>query len=208
MIKVGLTGGIGSGKTTVAQAFATIGVPVYNCDRAARDLMESDTRIVSALTGRYGDDIYSAGGALDRKALASIIFNDKAELAFVNSTVHPVVADNFLHWADALALKGEPWCACESAILAESGLARIMDKVIVVHLPLEVRIERTMARDNATREKVMERIANQANDDVALKTADFILSPDDRHLIMPQILDIDAQLRALDNKKQGNTLLN
>lgn len=196
MIKVGLTGGIGSGKTTVAQAFATIGVPVYNCDNAAHALMDSDARIVSALKARYGADIYGPDGRLNRKALASIIFNDKAELAFVNGTVHPVVADDFLCWADRLAARGEAWCICESAILAESGLARIVDKVIAVYLPLEVRIARTMARDNATREKVLERIANQADAESVAKTADYVLSPDDHNLIMPQIIDIDAELRA------------
>lgn len=196
MIKVGLTGGIGSGKTTVAQVFATIGVSVYNCDNAAHDLMDSDARIVTALKNRYGADIYGADGRLNRKALASIIFNNKDELAFVNGTVHPVVADDFLRWADTLAAKGEAWCVCESAILSESGLARIMDKVIAVYLPLEMRIARTMVRDNATREKVLERIANQAPAEDVAKMADYVISPDDRHLIMPQIIAIDAELRA------------
>lgn len=195
MIKVGLTGGIGSGKSTVAQAFALIGVSVYNCDVAARRLMESDGRIVSALKSRFGGGVYAPDGDLDRKRLASIIFNDKDELAFVNGVVHPVVADDFLRWADVRAAAGEPWVLCESAILHESGLAGLVDKVIVVHIPIDIRIQRAMERDNATREKVVERIANQAPDDDILKTADYLLSPDDKHLIMPQILDIDNQLR-------------
>lgn len=197
MIKVGLAGGIGSGKSTVARAFATVGVSVYNCDMAARGLMESDVRIISALKRRFGDGLYSYDGKLDRKALAGIIFNDKAELAFVDSVVHPVVADDFTKWAENRAGLGEPWALCESAILFESGLANMMDKVIVAYLPLELRIERTMERDGATRDKVMERIANQASADEVVKRADYVLSPDDRHLIMPDILRIDGEMRKL-----------
>lgn len=197
MIKVGLAGGIGSGKSTLAHAFATVGVSVYNCDMAARRLMESDLRIMSALKKRFGDGLYSHDGKLDRKALAGIIFNDKAELAFVDSVVHPVVADDFTKWADARAGLGEPWALCESAILFESGLANIMDKVIAAYLPLELRIERTMERDGASRDKVMERIASQASADEVAKRADYVISPDDRHLIMPEILRIDGEMRKL-----------
>lgn len=197
MIKVGLAGGIGSGKSTVARAFATVGVSVYNCDKAAHGLMESDLRIISALRGHFGDGLYSSAGQLDRKALAGIIFNDKAELAFVNSVVHPVVADDFVRWGERRARLGEPWVLCESAILFESGLANIMDKVIVAHLPLDVRVERTMARDGATRDKVMERIVNQASVDEVVRMADYVISPDDRHLIMPEILRIDSEMRIL-----------
>lgn len=201
MIKVGLAGGIGSGKSTLAHAFATVGVSVYNCDLAARRLMESDLRIMSALKKRFGDRLYSRTGELDRKTLAGIIFNDKAELAFVDSVVHPVVADDFTKWADGRAGFGEPWVLCESAILFESGLANIMDKVIVAHLPLELRIERTMERDGATRDKVLERIASQASADEVAKMADYVLSPDDRHLIMPEILRINSEMRRLGSSR-------
>lgn len=208
MIKVGLAGGIGSGKSTVARAFATVGVSVYNCDMAARGLMESDVRIISALKMRFGDGLYSYDGKLDRKALAGIIFNDKAELAFVDSVVHPVVADDFTKWAEGRGGLGEPWALCESAILFESGLANMMDKVIVAYLPLELRIERTMERDGATRDKVMERVANQASADEVVKRADYVLSPDDRHLIMPEILRIDGEMRKLGASRwtQGEVL--
>ena len=197
MIKVGLAGGIGSGKSTVARAFATVGVSVYNCDMAARWLMESDGRIISALKRRFGNGLYSRAGELDRKALAGIIFNDKSELAFVNGIVHPVVADDFTKWAVGRAGLGEPWVLCESAILFESGLANVMDKVIVAYLPLEVRVERTMERDSVTRDKVLERIASQASADEVVKRADYVISPDDRHLIMPELLRIDEEMRKL-----------
>lgn len=197
MMRVGLTGGIGSGKSTVAQAFATVGVSVYNCDLAARGLMESDVRIVSALKGRYGDVLYTCLGGLDRRALADIIFNDKGELAFVDGVVHPVVADDFLRWAESRARLGEPWVLCESAILYESGLAKLMDRVIVAYLPLEVRIGRTMERDGSTRDKVLARIASQGSAEDVVKMADYVVSPDDRHLIMPEILRIDSDMREL-----------
>lgn len=195
MIKVGLSGGIGSGKSTVARAFHAIGVSVYNCDAAARRLMESDGGIISTLKQRFGNSVYSGDGCVDRKALAAIIFSDKSALSFVNSVVHPAVINDFLRWADACAARGEAWCLCETAILVESGLLGHMDKVIIVDLPLEMRIERTMVRDKSSRAKVLERIANQASADELLKIADYVLTPDDRHLIMPDILRIDSELR-------------
>lgn len=194
MLKVGLTGGIGSGKTTVAQAFSSIGVPVYNCDLAARRLMESDERIVSGLKRQFGDDIYGSDGLLDRKALAGIIFRDAQTLEFVNGLVHPIVASDFLLWADNLAEAGKSWVLCEAAIMVESGMDKLMDKIIVVSLPREMRVERAMLRDNASREQIERRINNQSADDKLIDRADFIISPDDKHLIFPQILDIDRQL--------------
>ncbi len=194
MLKVGLTGGIGSGKTTVALAFSSIGVPVYNCDLAARRLMESDDRIVSGLKQQFGDNIYGSDGLLDRKALAGIIFKDAKALAFVNGLVHPIVASDFLLWADNLAEVGVPWVLCEAAIMVESGMDKLMDKLIVVSLPREMRIERAMLRDNASREQIERRINNQSADDALVERADFVLSPDDEHLIFPQILDIDNLL--------------
>ena len=194
MLKVGLTGGIGSGKTTVAQAFSSICVPVYNCDLAARRLMESNERIVSGLKRQFGDDIYGSDGLLDRKALAGIIFRDAQALAFVNGLVHPIVASDFLLWADNLAEAGKSWVLCEAAIMVESGMDKLMDKIIVVSLPREMRVERAMLRDNASREQIERRINNQSADDKLIDRADFIISPDDKHLIFPQILDIDRQL--------------
>lgn len=193
MLKIGLTGGIGSGKSTVAQAFAAIGVPVYNCDRESRRIVDTDPRIVSALTARYGSSLYAAG-VLGRKALASIIFSSKAELEFVDSLVHPIVAEDFLSWADGWAKRDAKWVMCETAILVESGLDKIMDRLVVVSAPRDVRVARAMARDGATREQIERRIDSQIADEKLIAMADFVIRPDDRHFIFPQIMDISAQL--------------
>lgn len=195
MIKVGLTGGIGSGKTTIAKAFAAVGVPVYNCDDAAHRLTDSDERVVSALKGRFGDHIYLADGRLDRKALAGIIFQDPLALSFVNGLVHPVVAEDFGAWARHMADGGAPWVLCEAAVMVESGMDKLMDRLIVVYLPRELRITRAMARDHAPRELIEKRMSNQADPDSVLALADYIISPDDKHLVLPQIIDIDNELR-------------
>lgn len=192
MIKAGLTGGIGSGKSTIAKAFATLGVMTYDCDKAARILTDGDPYIVSSLKARFGDDIYAAGH-LRRKELAKIIFADKEALRLVNSIIHPQVAQDFLSWADKMETKGEQFVLCEAAILFESGMNKVMDKIIVVSLPEGTRIERAMARDHASREQVEARVKNQ-DTHTAEQCADYLLSPDDKHFIMPQIIQIYKEL--------------
>lgn len=192
MIKAGLTGGIGSGKSTIAKAFATLGAMTYDCDKAARILTDGDPYIASSLKAHFGDGIY-ADGHLRRKELAKRIFADKEALRLVNSIIHPRVTQDFLSWADKMEAKGEPFVICEAAILFESGMNKVMDKIIVVSLPEEIRIERAMARDHASREQVEARIKNQ-DTHTAEQCADYLLTPDDKHFIMPQIIQIYKEL--------------
>lgn len=192
MLKVGLTGGIGSGKTTIAQTFATIGVKIYNCDQAAHRLTDSDPIIINGLKSMFGTDIYQ-GGRLNRKALASIIFNDKDALSKVNALVHPRVTYDFNLWCDNRKSEGAKYVICETAILFECGMDKLMDKTILANLPTEMRIERAMARDSANREQIAARIRNQSNSNFEQK-ADFVIVPDDKHFILPQILEINNLL--------------
>ncbi len=191
MLRVGLTGGIGSGKSTIAQAFALMGVPVFNCDKVARANTDNNPLVVNTLKSFFGDDIY-IDGKLQRKRLAQIIFSDPHALANVNNLIHPIVFDQFIGWCKNKELHHAPYVVCEAAILYESGMDSVMNAIIYVDLPVETRIERAMLRDNANRQQIEQRIRNQS---ASIPTnVDFIISPDDRHLILPQILDIHKQL--------------
>ncbi len=194
MLKVGLTGGIGSGKTTIAAAFSNLGVCVYNCDLAARRLTDSNEVIIDNLKKTFGSDIYNPDKTLNRKALANIIFTDKDKLEFVNNLVHPIVAEDFRQWCEDRNREGRQWVLCEAAVMVESGMDKLMDKIIVVSLPAETRIARAMERDNASRKLIEDRIKNQGDMHLIESKADFIIRPDDRHLIIPQLIDINNRL--------------
>lgn len=194
MIRIGLTGGIGSGKSTITQLLTTIGVPVYISDIRSKQLTQSDPTIISGLKRLLGDDIYSADGLLNKKKMAQMIFNDKDLLAQVNGLIHPVVHNDFDRWAEEQGEAGVPYVVNEAAIMIENGGYKRMDKVIVVTAPLEQRIARTMARDNASREQVISRINNQMSDEEKVKYADFVITTDDKHFIIPEILKIHNEL--------------
>ncbi len=176
MLKIGLTGGIGSGKTTIAQAFHGLGYPVYIADTEASLLINRSPEIRKALTALFGEGIYRPDRTLDKQQLASLIFNDSALLRQVNGIVHPAVMQDFLHWCDK---QQAPLVFFESAILFEAGLGGYFDAVICVTADLNTRIKRVMKRDGVSAEKVHERIRNQAADDEKSKQADFVIDTTD-----------------------------
>lgn len=196
MLKVGLTGGIGSGKTIVGEFFKSIGVPVYNSDMAAKHLAVESVVIREALVSRFGGDVYLPDGSQNRRLLADIIFNDKDALEFVNSIYHPVVAEHFEAWVRMQI--DAPYVVKEAAILFESGAYRQMDKTVLVVAPLELRIDRVSRRDGCVRELVLSRIKSQMPDEAKLKLADFVVCNDEVGLLIPQLLRIDGCLRAVD----------
>lgn len=176
MLKIGLTGGIGSGKTTIAKAFHGLGYPVYIADTEASRLINHSPEIRKALTALFGEGIYGADDTLDKQQLASLIFNDSALLQQVNGIVHPAVMQDFLHWCDK---QQATLVFFESAILFEAGLSSYFDSVICVTADLNTRIERVMKRDRVSAEKVHERIRNQAANDEKSRRADFIIDTTD-----------------------------
>ncbi|MBQ3634121.1 MAG: dephospho-CoA kinase [Bacteroidales bacterium] len=194
MIKVGITGGIGSGKSTIAKTFAALGIPVYFCDIEAKRLTETDRNIVSGLKALLGNDIYTPLGQLRRAEMAAMIFANKTLLAQVNRLIHPVVLSDFERWAVRQKDNGAPWVLCEAAVLVESGLIDRVDRVIVATLPTHTRIKRTMLRDKLSFTDVSRRVNNQLDNDQLIKHADYVISPDDTHFILPSIINICQEL--------------
>ncbi len=191
MITLGITGGIGSGKSTVSDIFSLYGVPVYIADKESKRLVDTSLVIRQKLIGAFGEDLYK-NGILDKTLLASYIFNDKTKLELVNAVIHPVVETDFINWKK----NNQQYkiIAQEAAILFESGFNKLVDKVLTVYTPLELRIERTMVRDNSTRERVLERINNQMPDEEKIKLSDFVIVNDGRQSLIEQVLRVIQEL--------------
>lgn len=190
MIKIGLTGGIGSGKSVVASLLGVMNIPVYVADNESKLLLNNSRSIYSSLTGLLGKDIY-CDGEVDRRRLAAAIFDNPDMLRRVNAIVHPEVRRHFLGWAER---QEGGRCAVESAILFESGLNLDVDVSLMVDAPLEMRIERAMRRDGVSREEVLRRINNQWPDEKRKKHADFIICNDGRRAMIPQVNSIFSEL--------------
>jgi dephospho-CoA kinase len=185
-IKLGVTGGIGSGKTSVCRVFDALGVPVFSADREAREIMENDIAIISGINSIAGKDLYT-NGSLNRMELAAIIFNDNVLLKKVNSLVHPVVFDHFGIW---VLEQTAPYVIMEAAILFESGASKIVDKVATVVAPVEQKVERIIRRNELSREQVLERIRNQMDDEARIKLSDYVIHNSENDMIIPAILNI------------------
>lgn len=193
MLKIGLTGGIGSGKSTVAGIFEVLGIPVFNADEQARALMEQDDEVRTALEARFGSAIYPEG-KLDRKALATIIFNDPPALAAGNSIVHPAVRKAFTIWA---AEQTAAYVIMEAALMAENDGYKAFDRVITVSCPEPERIRRVMKRDGVEEEAVVARIRNQASEEERSRIAQHVIHNAGEELVIPQVLAIHTELLAL-----------
>ena len=191
--KVGITGGIGSGKTTVCKVIEALGYPVYYADVEARKIIETDSDVILAISNLFGNDIYSSG-KLDRQRLASLVFNNKELLAKLNAIVHPAVARHFQVWANS---SSSSIIFKEAAILFESGLNKLLDKTILVVAPEQVRLQRVIDRDKISVDNVKSRMANQATQDELIKLADYFINNDGRELVIPQLLGIIENLKML-----------
>lgn len=193
MLKIGITGGIGSGKSTVCRVFSALGIPVFEADRIAKELMNTSREIHEKLVNLFGASVYLPDQTIDRKYLAGIVFNNPSLLAQLNAIVHPVVRQTFFDWCDK---QKSPYIIHEAAILFESGFYKMMDKTITVVTSENERIQRVMKRDGLTLELVKERIRNQWTDEERIKLADFVIGNNDNELIIPQIIEIDKKIRA------------
>jgi dephospho-CoA kinase len=191
--RLGVTGGIGSGKTTVCRVFKALGVPVFVADTAARMVMNSDTGIRNEINSIAGKDLYSTG-ELDRRELAEIIFNKPDMLQRVNAAVHPAVLRSFEEWAGNLDV---PYVIIEAAILFEAKADILVDRVVSVSAPVEERISRVMGRSELSREEVVERINNQLEDEEREEQSYYVINNADNEMIIPEILKIHYDMLRL-----------
>ncbi len=189
-MKLGITGGIGSGKTSVCRVFNVLGIPVFSADPEAQKIMNENGDIKKGINEIAGKNIYSHS-KLDRMELASLIFNDPDRLKKVNALVHPVVFDHFLSWAER---QTAPYVIMEAAILFESGASNLVDRVATIIAPEEERITRVTQSNKLTREQVMDRIRNQMTDDERIKRSDYVINNAENAMIIPVILRINEDI--------------
>lgn len=192
MVTLAITGNIGSGKSVVARIMETMGVPVYDCDSRAKMLMVSDAYIVKELKRMFGCECYDESGALDRKYLASRIFVDECNVKRVNALVHPAVIRDFQLWA---AKQCTDIVAVETALLYESKMIDVVDKVLVVWADKETAIERTIARSGMTRTQVLGRMQKQIPADDLLLLSDYSIYNGGNSPVLPEVVSLLASLR-------------
>lgn len=193
---LGLTGGIGAGKSTVADSFRLLGIPVFSADQSARQLMDSDPDLMAAIKSLFGHSIYSAAGALDRRGIAEIVFADRLMLDKLNALVHPAVRRDLHEWMEQPLHETAPYLLEESAILLEENLDSYFFALILVCAPEEIRIRRVMDRDKVSRETVEKRMAQQWPDARKIPLSDYVIFNDGQRNLSRQVIDIDQMIRA------------
>lgn len=192
VLKLAVTGNMGSGKSVVSRMLNIMGVPVYDCDSRAKALMQSDASLTASLKRAFGNECYNADGSLNKPWLAARIFTDKDNVARINALVHPRVKEDFISWAEAC---GSDIVAVESAVLYESGMVDCVDRVLVVYASEGVMIERVMNRSGLTRSQVLSRLQNQMPADELLLLSDYSLCNDGNCPVLPVLVDIVNELR-------------
>jgi dephospho-CoA kinase len=191
-LAIGITGGIGSGKSTVCELFKILGIPVFEADLASKKLINTNSEIRNGLIQLFGSDIYNTDKTINRKMLANFIFNDNLMLEKVNELIHPVVRAEYLNW---LKQQNTAYIIHEAAILFESGFYTMMDYTILVTAPEEIRIERVIKRDKILPETVKLRMEKQWPDEEKRELASIELVNDNKNLLIPRILEIDNKLK-------------
>ena len=195
MLKIGITGNIGSGKSTVARVFEILGVKVFYADAEAKKVMTADEVLIEGIKSTFGTEAYSATGELNRKYIASIVFKNEEDLKKLNALVHPAVFRAFDEWEKAFI--NESYVIKEAAVLFESGSYNFCDKTLLISAPLEMRLKRVMQRDHISHAEVEAREARQFTEERKKELADYILYNDDTQLVIPQILELHQQFLRL-----------
>ena len=190
MLKIGLTGGIGSGKSTVARIFEVLGIPVYYADDAARRIMQENEGLKAQIIAAFGPQSYT-NGALNRPYLAAEVFNDKEKLERLNALVHPVTIADSTQW---MRRQTTPYAVKEAALIFESGTQRYLDYVIGVSAPAPLRILRATRRDHSSKEKVASVINRQLDESIKMKLCDFVIVNDEQQALLPQVMDLHKKL--------------
>lgn len=190
MLKVGITGGIGSGKSIAAKLFMLLGVPVYNADEAAKKLMNGNQLLKTALIKQFGSDTY-LNGLLNRDWLSAKVFTDPEQLKLLNGIVHPIVIQDARNWMNKqqtlIVIK-------EAAIFFESGSNAEMDYMVGVYAPQQLRLQRVLQRDNSNKDAILDRMSRQMNEEEKMKLCDYVLNNNEEQLLIPQVLDLHKKL--------------
>lgn len=203
MYKVGITGGIGSGKTTACKVFEVLGIPVFYADTVAKDIMTQDTLLIEGVKAAFGNESYFEDGKLNNKHIAGIVFNNEQALSQLNALVHPAVFRAFDAW-EATIPATVPYTLKEAAILFESGSYKLCDTTILVTAPYEVKLKRLMQRDGVTEEQVKARMDKQLSDEEKTKMADHFIINDEQQSIIEQVLALHQEfLKAAEEFKNG-----
>ncbi len=191
MKKIGITGNIGSGKSTVSKIFQILGIPIYDADSRAKWLMSNDVSLVNQIKNIFGEEAYLSNNTLNRKHIADIAFVNKLKLNELNSAVHPAVALDFKSWSNT---QNSPYILKEAALLIESSSYLDLDELILVKCPIEIRIQRTMNRDAVDRSSVEARINNQMSEEDKVPYSNYIINNDGNELLITQVLKIHHQI--------------
>lgn len=189
-LRIGLTGGIGSGKSTVARIFEVLGIPVYYADAAAKRIMNEDEMLKEQIIRHFGKEAYQ-NGLLDSKYVGKIVFDNREKLELLNSLVHPATIRDSERW---MKLQTTPYAVKEAALIFESDSQQYLDYVIGVSAPEPLRIHRTMQRDHITREAVLARMGKQIQEVIKMRLSDFIIYNDEQQLVIPQVLSLHEKL--------------
>jgi dephospho-CoA kinase len=190
MLKIGITGSIGAGKSTVAGIFKVLGVPVFDADATAKNILNSDPVLRDQVAATFGSETYK-NGLLDRKYLATLVFNNPSQLAKLNALVHPATIAAAEKWASGYT--NRPYIIKEAALLFEAGTNVGLDYIIGVTAPEELRIARVMARDQVSREEVLSRMQHQLDDTEKMKRCNFVIDNNEKALLIPQVLALHQQ---------------
>jgi dephospho-CoA kinase len=193
MIKVGITGGIGSGKTTVSKIFETLGIPVFYADDVAKKLMNEDKTLIEKIKDLFGQQLY-INDKLDKSALAEIVFSDPNKLTSLNNLIHPIAIKTANDW---MAIQTTPYAIKEAALIFEAGAQAHLDFVIGVQCPTTLRIKRVMARDKVTEAEVLKRIDKQMDETIKMQMCNFVIHNNEQQLILPQVISLHQQLLQL-----------
>jgi dephospho-CoA kinase len=193
MLRIGLTGGIGSGKSTVARIFSVLGIPVYDADTASKKLMSENEELKKKIIENFGEESYTNGN-LNRKYLSEQVFSDPEKTLLLNSIVHPATIKDAEQW---MKRQDAPYLIKEAALIFESGSNKFLDKVIGVSSPALLRIERTMKRNNITSEQVKARIALQMDEEEKMRLCDYVIVNDEKEMLIPQVLSLHQQFLSM-----------
>jgi dephospho-CoA kinase len=197
MLKVGLTGNIGSGKSIISRMFSTLGVPVYHADQEAKKFF-NDPSVKEKIQGLFGERILATDREIDSRSLANIVFSDKKELMKLDSILHPRVINDFLHWCEAFT--NHPYVIQEAAIIYESGVEGLFDKIIHVSCPKEIAIERVVKRDGIDTSLILQRMRFQMEDDEKAGLSDFVIFNNGNEMVIPQVISIHGKLKEISEK--------